>query len=309
MTTHFDVWVPIFEPFGSEIIGSAHIMEEPRDIVADTSAYGIFEKFIFTEYHETIAEFWGELKFSIEWGEELPRVPVTVQTSPALPSTAYVDARETIYDARDRVQKRKNDQRNGVRTYMASKGFNYDETTGRYEKQPSENSARYRNTGYDMPRRQSTEEFMADLEKRWTERLEKMADLMSECVKEALDIRVDELFEDFKSGIRGESGIPEGFVDVDYIMDPQKENIRQGDQLKNGDIVLIEDRLMRERLIVDAKDKDDIYRRTRRRETSRWCRVTNLRFNNNIMKFEAIYSDGSHLTRTYSSDYTWYVKK
>lgn len=105
------------------------------------------------------------------------------------------------------------------------------------------------------------------------------------------------------------SGIPVGhaFVPIDYVMDPTKEDLIHGSELKEGMIVLVEDPMLRD----DPSDLDTEgvrpYTIRRIHEASRWCMVTKLR-PGQILKFIGVYGDGTKMSRQYSSSYCWLVK-
>jgi hypothetical protein len=105
------------------------------------------------------------------------------------------------------------------------------------------------------------------------------------------------------------------YVDRFYEMDPQFEDVIYGTDLREGMFVLLESTTMRgdpERAFGD--DTYAKYEFARVREVNRWCQVTMLEFvprsgYEPLVKFMAIYADGTKKPRTYSSHWAWIVKR
>ena len=108
------------------------------------------------------------------------------------------------------------------------------------------------------------------------------------------------------------SAIPEGFVPLDYLMDPATEDVIPGSKLRDGMVVLLDDTLLR-------FDPDSLEKSQSKRDlvsaykTARWCRVTNLNttpnnYTGTIRHFIGVYADGSKFSRQYNAHYNWFVK-
>lgn len=107
--------------------------------------------------------------------------------------------------------------------------------------------------------------------------------------------------------------IPAEFVSVDWVMDPQTEDLIPGDQLQNGMIVLVSSSVVGEPRVTRSLDKaTNPYEVHRAYRTNRWCRVTNLHRNgyaDEIISFIGVYADGTKFDHQYNVEYNWYVKK
>ena len=66
---------------------------------------------------------------------------------------------------------------------------------------------------------------------------------------------------------------PEGLVPLDYIMNPETEDLVYGDELRDGDIVLIESGLVRHSIPKNWAEVRE-YERIKTQENSRWCMIT-----------------------------------
>lgn len=105
---------------------------------------------------------------------------------------------------------------------------------------------------------------------------------------------------------------PEGLVPRDYVMNPETEDLVYGDELRDGDIVLIEAGLVRKSLPKNWAEVRD-YERIQALENSRWCVITKLRRSpvydhNVILNFIGVYEDGTKMSRTFSESYAWFRK-
>lgn len=101
--------------------------------------------------------------------------------------------------------------------------------------------------------------------------------------------------------------VPECFVPIAYLTDPDTEYLVWGDELQDGMVVVLDGQsIVREN--PDNLDRD-AYTRSRVLESARWCRVTKLRRRGHCVSFIGVYGDGSQAARTYAADYAWIVKK
>ena len=106
---------------------------------------------------------------------------------------------------------------------------------------------------------------------------------------------------------------PEGLVPLDYVMDPETEDLVYGDELREGDIVLIESGLIRLSIPKNWADVHE-YDRLKTLENSRWCVITKLRRptgyedHNTILNFIGVYEDGTKMSRSFSGTYAWFRK-
>ena len=101
--------------------------------------------------------------------------------------------------------------------------------------------------------------------------------------------------------------VPECFVPVAYLTDPDTEYLVWGDELQDGMVVVVEGELL-SRENPDNIDRDP-YTRGRVLESARWCRVTKLRRSGDLVRFIGVYSDGSQAARCYNTQYAWIVKR
>jgi hypothetical protein len=106
--------------------------------------------------------------------------------------------------------------------------------------------------------------------------------------------------------------IPSAFVPLAYLNDPETEELVYGDALRDGMVVLLEETILRAN--PDNLETRNGYEYLRILETARWCMVTNVRFSpaersGRIVKFIGVYADGTKSSRSYHTDYTWYVKR
>ena len=115
--------------------------------------------------------------------------------------------------------------------------------------------------------------------------------------------------------------IPAEFVESNFSMNPETDDLIFGEVLKDGMVVLLEDTLMRasparKRRLEEGTAKGEglgWYEQDERRlnETSRWCRIERLRLmsgNSEMVTFVGVYSDGTKRIRTYNKSYGWFVK-
>lgn len=104
--------------------------------------------------------------------------------------------------------------------------------------------------------------------------------------------------------------IPNQIVTVDYMMDPQEEDIIfSGDELKRGMIVLIEDYTLRD--YDGLKELSELSPRERRevRTSCYWCKIEKIVWEGGMVRFIALYADGSKVVRRYMQSHAWFVKK
>lgn len=100
------------------------------------------------------------------------------------------------------------------------------------------------------------------------------------------------------------------FEPMDFVMNPETEDLIRGDKLREGMIVLLEGCHMRQ----DPKNfetTDSAYTRQRCLETARWCTVTDIRTSRNnrdVLSFIGLYADGTKFERMYNESYSWFVK-
>jgi hypothetical protein len=95
-------------------------------------------------------------------------------------------------------------------------------------------------------------------------------------------------------------------VDKFYENDPLTEDVIFGDKLRNGMRVLLEDSTFKPDL---SQTNPSGYDLERRREISRWCEVSEVRFSEKVVSFIGIYDDGTKKKRAYAVDWAWIVKK
>lgn len=101
--------------------------------------------------------------------------------------------------------------------------------------------------------------------------------------------------------------IPVAFVPLNYLNDPDTEDLIFGDQLVEGMIVLVEGAFVRADPDRYQTDYPSVQHRIQ--ETARWCRVVNIRRDQDIVTFIAEYGDGTKSKRSYNASIAWYVKK
>lgn len=107
-------------------------------------------------------------------------------------------------------------------------------------------------------------------------------------------------------------GIPEAYVPLDYNPDGAIETLVRGSSIENGMIVLSEDMREDPERHVEGYNGDykpSVYDRLRLNKMSRWCRVTELTVQNDIVSFVGIYADGSMYSRSYHQRWYWLVKR
>jgi hypothetical protein len=102
--------------------------------------------------------------------------------------------------------------------------------------------------------------------------------------------------------------IPSVLVPINYTLDSETEVFLYGHELAPGMVVLLEYTLLRH----DPANLDTASpaQRSNILETARWCRIEQLRMDDEgMVLFTGIYHDGSERERTYNSQLVWYVKK
>lgn len=109
----------------------------------------------------------------------------------------------------------------------------------------------------------------------------------------------------------GTIDIPSDYVPRSFAPVLGTHLLLTGDKLKEGMIVLLEDNIFRRE---PPKGGEEIssWEQGKLDEGSRWAVVTDLRVNRNgvdssIVKFTAIYADGTMRERTYNISYKWSV--
>ena len=107
---------------------------------------------------------------------------------------------------------------------------------------------------------------------------------------------------------------PEGLVPLDYVMDPKTEDLVYGDELREGDIVLIESGHVRHSIPKNWAEVRE-HERVKTLENSRWCVITKLRMipgcdgdYNSIINFIGVYDDGTKMSRSFSEGHAWFRK-
>lgn len=106
------------------------------------------------------------------------------------------------------------------------------------------------------------------------------------------------------------TNIPKQITTTDYMMDPKEEDIIfSGDELKSGMIVLIEDYTLRD--YDGLKELSELSPRERRevRTSCYWCKIEKIVLDGNMVRFIALYADGSKVVRRYGRSHAWLVKK
>ena len=107
---------------------------------------------------------------------------------------------------------------------------------------------------------------------------------------------------------------PEGLVPLDYVMDPKTEDLVYGDELRDGDVVLIESGLVRFSIPKNWAEVSE-HERVKTLENSRWCVITKLRrtpvavmSSALIINFIGVYDDGTKMSRSFSEWHAWFRK-
>ena len=106
---------------------------------------------------------------------------------------------------------------------------------------------------------------------------------------------------------------PEGLVPLDYVMNPETEDLVYGDELRDGDIVLIESGIVRYSIPKNWAEVNE-YERVKILENARWCMITKLRRtpgygdSNSTLNFIGVYGDGTKMSRSFSVTYAWFRK-
>lgn len=101
------------------------------------------------------------------------------------------------------------------------------------------------------------------------------------------------------------------FEPMDYVMNPETDDLIRGDKLREGMIVLLESVSMRRDAENFADPKTRPYDRQRSLETSRWCTVTDMHTSSGdgrVMSFIGLYADGTKFERMYNESFCWFVK-
>lgn len=106
---------------------------------------------------------------------------------------------------------------------------------------------------------------------------------------------------------------PEGLVPLDYMMNPWTEDLVYGDELRDGDTVLIESGIVRYSIPKNWAEVNE-YERVKILENARWCVITKLRRtpgygdSNSTLNFIGVYGDGTKMSRSFSETYAWFRK-
>jgi hypothetical protein len=104
------------------------------------------------------------------------------------------------------------------------------------------------------------------------------------------------------------SQIPAQIITIDYLLDPDREDIiLNGGELKEGMVVLIEDVHCRSYTGTPLENLD-VGDRHHYLTCARWCRVKKLSTEGNMIRFVGVYVDGSKCVRSYNRDYAWIIK-
>lgn len=137
-------------------------------------------------------------------------------------------------------------------------------------------------------------------------------DVDFEQASEDFNNRMTQDLKEGKSDFVPLGGIPEGFVPLDFIMNPATDDLIFGYDLKEGMVVLLESLSARE----DPKRLEDVnvhpYTKNRIFENARWClvtRITTMRGAYDVHSFIGLYADGTKMSRTFNRSFAWIVKK
>ena len=102
--------------------------------------------------------------------------------------------------------------------------------------------------------------------------------------------------------------IPKEFVGIDFQMNPETDDLRRGSDLRDGDIVLVEDLSYR----YYQEGTDSPYDIVRNNRDCRWALVTLFHCDSQdreIISFIGVYADGTKSSRIYAKSICWFVKK
>lgn len=105
--------------------------------------------------------------------------------------------------------------------------------------------------------------------------------------------------------------IPEGVTPRVFKMDPARDDVIFGKDLENDMVVLLEDSTFKS----DPEELDpehprhSEYNSEKIAQNSRWCRVSTLHRDGELIRFIGTYSDGIKASRVYNRSFTWFVKK
>lgn len=94
-----------------------------------------------------------------------------------------------------------------------------------------------------------------------------------------------------------------------YTMNPATEDVIRGSKLEEGMVVLIEDSILKGDPERAFKNDPSGFGTKRVLEVNRWCKVTDLEVENDIVSFIGLYHDGTKQERRYNQSYCWIVKR
>jgi len=100
--------------------------------------------------------------------------------------------------------------------------------------------------------------------------------------------------------------IPSRRVKKFYEMNPKKETLKLTDQLQLGDVVLIADKIMRGD--DDLRENGNPYDIDRTRTNNYWCRIKEIRREEDQILFVGVYANGIERVRRYHKTFGWLVR-
>lgn len=100
--------------------------------------------------------------------------------------------------------------------------------------------------------------------------------------------------------------IPAAYVDLDFAMNPETDDLVYGGRLEVGQVILLEDHGLRGRI---EEIQTSQWAKARADENCRWSKIVEITHTGQLVKMITIYADGTKRSRTYHRDYAWFVKK
>lgn len=131
-----------------------------------------------------------------------------------------------------------------------------------------------------------------------------------------VDLRANDIYVEIAGRQLAQIKIPSGYVPYSFMPTIEDHVILTGDNLVDGDIVLVEQAILRANPDVLSPEypsrKDGFrpteYDRRRVQETARWAVVTDSRIEeDDILHFTAVYADGTSTTRIYHKSIEWII--
>lgn len=130
-----------------------------------------------------------------------------------------------------------------------------------------------------------------------------------------IDLQAHGIHVELGGVVFGKIAIPYDYVPYTFAPILGQHRLLTGDLLQNGMIVVVEDKLFRRNPDVLSPDYSDrkngfvpsSYDRAQVEEQSRWALVTDLQNEGSIIRFTAIYSDGTMRSRQYNKSIKWAV--